>query len=52
MHQIFDLWGLNKELHYRATGQMVMADKKVMLLFDFSKPEAWRGMKMVNALDE
>ena len=52
MHQIFDLWGLNKELHYRATGKMVMADKKVMLLFDFSKPEPWRGMKMVNALDE
>lgn len=52
MHHVFELWGLDKDYHYRATGKLVMADKKVMLLFDFSEPETWRGMKMVNALDE
>ena len=48
MHQIFDMWGLDKELHYRANGKLVTADRKIMLLFDFNRPEAWRGLKMVN----
>lgn len=51
MHQVFELWGLDKDYHYRATGQLVMADRKVMLLFDFSEPEAWQGMKMINTLN-
>lgn len=47
-HQLYDLWGMDKELHYRTNGRLVKADKKLMLLFDFSKPEAWRGVKMVS----
>lgn len=50
-HQVFDLWGWDKELHYRTNGRLVMADMKLMLLFDFSKPELWRGQKMVNELE-
>ena len=51
MHQIFDMWGLDKELHYRANGKLVTADRKIMLLFDFNRTEAWRGLKMVNGLE-
>ena len=50
-HQLFDLWKLNKELHYRTNGRLVVADKKVMLMFDFTAPEVWRGMKLVNEFE-
>ena len=46
--QLFLLWEWNKELHYRTNGRLVTADKKLMLLFDFSRPEVWRGLKMVS----
>lgn len=51
MHQLFDLWGLKKEYHYRANGKLVISDQKVMLMFDFSEPEAWYGLKMVTGID-
>jgi hypothetical protein len=47
-HQLFDLWQWDKELHYRTNGRLVTSDKKLMLIFDFSRPEVWRGLKMVN----
>ena len=39
--QLYKIWNWNKEETYRATGRVVKADKKVMLLFDFTKPEKW-----------
>jgi len=49
--QIFDLWGWSNELHYRTNGRLVMVDKKLMMMFDFSKPELWRGLKMVSEFE-
>lgn len=49
--QLFELWGWDKDLHYRTNGRLVSADKKLMLLYDFSKPEAWRGLKLVNDIE-
>lgn len=45
--QIFEAWGLNPEVRYKAAGRVVQADKKVMLLFDFNHCEAWLGNKVV-----
>ncbi len=39
---LFEAWGWDKEFVYRATGQLVSVEKKVMLLFNFSEPENWR----------
>lgn len=39
---IFDAWGWDKEYVYRAKGQIVTSDQKVMMLFDFSYPEKWK----------
>jgi len=50
-HQLFDLWGLKKDLRYRASGKLVVADQKVMLMFDFGNCEIWRGQKMVNSIE-
>jgi len=50
-HQIFDMWDWDKELHYRTNGRLVKVDKKLMLLFDFTKPELWRGLKMVSEFE-
>ena len=50
-HQLFDLWGLKKDLRYRASGKLVVADQKVMLMFDFANCEIWRGQKMVNSIE-
>ena len=50
-HQVFDMWGWDTELHYRTNGRLVKADKKIMLLFDFAKPEMWRGLKLVNEFE-
>ncbi len=40
--QLFDTWGWRYDYVYRASGKLVSADKKVMLLFDFSEPENWK----------
>lgn len=39
---IYELWGWNPECSYRAAGRIVSAESKVMLLFDFNKPETWK----------
>lgn len=52
MQPIFKMWELDKELHYRTTGRVVSSGGKVMLLFDFNNPEAWKGLKMVNGIGE
>ena len=43
--QLYETWGLNGELNYRAVGKLVTADNKVMLLFDFSNPESWKRVE-------
>ncbi len=48
--QLFDIWKLDEQLHYRANGRLVTSGNRVMLLFDFSAPEAWHGSKLVNGL--
>ena len=40
--QLYETWKLNLRYVYRAKGKLVSSDKKVMLLFDFSKPENWQ----------
>lgn len=48
-HPLYERWELNKNARYRAPGKLVMADKKVMILFDFSDPEVWESTKTANA---
>lgn len=43
--QLYNSWGWKKELAYRVIGRVVTAEKKVMLLFNFSMPESWRYKK-------
>ena len=45
--QLFETWGWDETLRYRAIGKLVKFDRKLMLLFDFSHPEIWEGMKLV-----
>ena len=40
--QLYEMWRWEPELGYRAIGEIVCADKKVMLLYDFSEPEVWK----------
>lgn len=43
--QLYQSWGLDGKLNYRAAGRLVSSNKKLMLLFDFSDPESWRSKK-------
>lgn len=47
--QLYDSWGWKKDRAYRVTGRIVTAEKKVMLLFDFSLPESWKLKDKVKA---
>jgi hypothetical protein len=49
---LFQMWDLDKELHYRTSGKVVTSGGKVMILFDFSSPEAWKGLRLVNGISE
>lgn len=40
--KLFDSWDWDKESVYKATGRIVTSDSKVMLLFEFNKPENWK----------
>ena len=40
---LFETWKWDLGNIYRAMGQLVTADKKVMLLFNFTTPECWRS---------
>ncbi len=46
--QLFDMWGWDKSCYYRAIGRLVIANDKVMLLFDFSNPEVRRKPRVEN----
>ncbi len=39
--QLYDIWELDSQMAYKATGKPVSADGKIMLLFDFSNPDCW-----------
>lgn len=39
--QLFDSWDWEKTFVYKAYGRIVTNDNKVMLLYEFSKPEKW-----------
>ena len=49
---LFHMWDWDKELHYRTVGKVETSGGKVMILFDFSHPEAWKGMRLVNGIKE
>lgn len=40
--QLYEAWGFDPEYVYRSYGRLVTADKKVMLLFEFNRPESWK----------
>jgi len=44
---LLERWQLDLKYRYRATGRLVQADKKVMLLFDFRAAEVWDGKGLV-----
>lgn len=44
---LYEAWNLDPDANYRAKGKLVTMNSKVMMLFDFSKPEIWRGKKSV-----
>lgn len=39
--QLYEMWNWDSSFGYRAVGQLVSADKKVMMLYDFSYPEIY-----------
>lgn len=43
--ELYKSWGLDLRYNYRAIGKVVSANKKVMMLFDFSVPEIWSVSK-------
>lgn len=44
---IYERWGLDKNCHYRAFGKTVQADRKLLILFDFTDPVVYEGLKRV-----
>jgi hypothetical protein len=40
--QLYETWGFDPEYVYRSYGRLVTSDKKVMLLFEFNRPESWK----------
>lgn len=40
--QLYEMWKWESNLGYRAIGQLVSSDKKVMMLYDFSNPEIYK----------
>lgn len=45
--QLYEMWKWDMEYGYRAIGKIVSADKKVMMLYDFSEPEMWKCKQQV-----
>ena len=43
---LYSAWGLNPEFNYRATGRLITAKGKVMLLFNFSDAEMWQTKRV------
>ncbi|MCM1545506.1 MAG: hypothetical protein NC033_00575 [Clostridiales bacterium] len=45
--KLFERWKLDEKCRYRTLGRLVRANKKIMILFDFSQCEIWREGKAV-----
>lgn len=45
---LYSSWGWDKNFIYRTRGKLVTAGNKVMLLFDFNKPEHWKRPEAKN----
>ena len=43
--QLYETWKLDSDMVYRTSGRIVSAENKIMLLFDFNKPEKWKRKK-------
>lgn len=43
--KLYEMWKWDVENDYRAVGKIVCADKKVMMLYDFSEPETWKSKR-------
>ena len=41
--KLYEMWNWDTGCVCRAVGRVVTVDSKVMLLFDFSSPEQWKG---------
>lgn len=41
--KLYEMWNWDTGCVCRAVGRVVTVDNKVMLLFDFSSPEQWKG---------
>ena len=46
--KIYEQWGLDKNLRYKAFGRLVQAEQKILLLFDFNEAEIYDGAKKVD----
>jgi len=44
---LFSVWKWDTKYHYRASGRLVKADNKLMLLFDFKDYEIYEGSKRI-----
>ena len=49
---LFETWKYDVKLRYRGIGRIVQSNGKIMILFDFSKPEIWEGKKLVSKYEE
>lgn len=47
MKQIFSGWGFDAAYHYRSSGILVKNEERLMLCYDFRKPEVLDGLKLV-----
>lgn len=45
--RLYEQWNFDPGSRYRANGKLVQCDSKVMLLYDFTHPESWKGTKSV-----
>ena len=43
---LYSAWGLNPDLNYRASGRLVSARGKIMLMFSFADAEMWKTKKV------
>ncbi len=46
---LYETWKWDKDMIYRAIGQLITIQNKVMLYYDFSEPESWKRPEAKNA---
>lgn len=45
--KLFESWNFDKDCRYRVCGRQVQSGRKIMLIFDFTNPEVWKGSALV-----